>query len=134
MMKLIKMMPGSLPFPMNSDHISSIKATILKEVDFWTEDENLRFCNAIAMAMDPNNTHKFAPDWDVVAARVGNKSKDQCQSYYKFYNVALQDANTKAEVAGKAPVKSIKAQQVFEFLGVLPDYLNFVRKVCLTCV
>ncbi len=131
MMKLIKLIPGSsLPFPMNSHDISSIKANILKEVDFWTEDENQRFCNAIAIAMDPNN--KFAPDWDVVAARVGNKSKDQCQSYYKFYNVALQDAMTKAEGAGKAAVKTIKAQQVFEFLGVLPDYLHFVsnRHVC----
>jgi len=125
MSKLMKMMPGTLPFPISSEGFHNMRETVLSEVDFWTEDENRNFCNAIGMAMDSNN--KFAPDWDVVAARVGNKSKDQCQSYYKFYNVALQDSKKRAEREGKAAVKEIKAEEVFEFLGVRSDYLNFLR-------
>ena len=64
MMQLMKLVPGNLPFPMNSDNVRNVRDTVLREVDFWTEEENMRFCNAIAMDLEK----KSSLDWDVICA------------------------------------------------------------------
>jgi len=58
MMKMIQL--GKLaPFSMSADNMRNVAREV---IDFWTEEENTRFANAIAM--DPQK--KFPPDWDVV--------------------------------------------------------------------
>ena len=54
-------LPGNMPpgFAMNADSVRSI----VREVDFWTEDENSRLMNAIAMDASKD---ALGPDWDVI--------------------------------------------------------------------
>ena len=54
-----------------------------RPVDVWSEDENARF--VLALRAD-----RYPPDWYEVAARMGNKSAEQCSSYATHFYRALK--------------------------------------------
>lgn len=93
-----------------------------KHFDFWTEEENIRFVNAIESV-------KFPPDFAIVSARLGNKTTEQCSCYASFYYNALQHHRNQAEKKGISPTFHIKAVDVYSFLGVAPAYQEHLARL-----
>mmetsp|Transcript_15915 Transcript_15915/g.53246 ORF Transcript_15915/g.53246 Transcript_15915/m.53246 type:complete len:578 (-) Transcript_15915:224-1957(-) len=89
-----------------------------KGFDFWTEEENTRFVNAI-------DSQKFPPDFSILAAKVGNKTVEQCQSYARFYFEALKHFRKLPPAPGKGNLH-IKAADVYNFLGIGMAYKEFL--------
>ena len=70
-----------------------------RPVDVWSEDDNTRF--VLALRAD-----RYPPDWYEVAARMGNKSAEQCSSYAMHFYRALKtlgkrEPDMRAEVMGR---------------------------------